>query len=264
MKFILTMAVVFLVLLLVIIIIVFIAYKKISRKIKRTTRDLKRTTGNFAQMAWGTNTISEGVEKMKWEYSTTPKSVAAGTSMYLPRITKDFPDFHYEEMRDRADNVLVSYLRAIDGKEPSLLSEGTQELKEQLEMYIEMLKQRGLNEHFQRIKSHRTEIYRYDKTAGRCTVTFQTAVEYIHYIEENGVLKQGDKTMKEQARYNIELIYIQDRDMVEDTRDFALGVNCPNCGAPVSGLGAKVCEYCGSPIIELNIKAWNFSEIKKV
>lgn len=257
MVYILTIGVVFLILLLVVIAIIFVAYKKISRKIKRET-------SNFARMAWGTNTISEGVDKMKWEYSTTPKSVTAGTSMYLPMINKDFPDFHYEEMKARANNVLMSYLRAVDGRKASLLAEGTQELKEQLQMYIEMLRQKDIKEHFERIHIHKTEICKYVKAAGRCTVVFQTAIEYIHYIEANGTIKSGNKEMKEQARYNVELIYIQDRDMIKDTRDYALGINCPNCGAPISSLGAKECEYCGSPVVELNIKSWNFSKISRI
>ena len=40
--------------------------------------------------------------------------------------------------------------------------------------------------------------------------------------------------------------------------------NCPNCGAPISTLGSKVCEYCGTPIVELNIYAWTFSNIEEV
>lgn len=256
MEVILILGVVFLILLLAVIAILFLVYKKISKKIKRET-------GNFARMAWGTNSISEGIDKMQWEYSATPKSVAAGTSMYLPMITKDFPEFHFEEMKERANNVLTSYLRAVDGKKAALLTEGTDELKEQLWMYIEMLNQKELKEHFERIHIHRTEIYRYVKAAGRCTVVFQTAVEYIHYVEQNGKIKSGRTEMKEQGRYNIEMIYIQDRDMIEDTRDYALGVNCPNCGAPISNLGAKECEYCGTPVIELNIKSWNFSKISR-
>ena len=33
----------------------------------------------------------------------TPKSVAGATSICLPRISADFPDFHYEEMKRRAE-----------------------------------------------------------------------------------------------------------------------------------------------------------------
>lgn len=256
MEVILTLGVVFLILLLAVIAILFLVYQKVSKKIKRET-------GNFAKMAWGTDSISEGIDKMQWEYSTTPKSVAAGTSMYLPMIQKDFPEFHFEEMKERANRVLMSYLRAVDGKKAALLAEGTDELKEQLRMYIEMLNQKELKEHFERIQIHRTEIYRYVKAAGRCTVVFQTAVEYIHYVDQNGKIKSGRTEMKEQGRYNIEMIYIQDRNMIEDTRDYALGVNCPNCGAPISKLGAKICEYCGTPVIELNIKSWSFSKISR-
>ena len=40
-------------------------------------------------------------------------------------------------------------------------------------------------------------------------------------------------------------------------------VTCPNCGAPVTNLGAKFCEYCGAGIIELNVHAWSFENIEE-
>jgi hypothetical protein len=60
-----------------------------------------------------------------------------------------------------------------------------------------------------------------------------------------------------------DLIYIQDRDIVELDLDGTLALNCPNCGAPLKGVGAKNCEYCGSPVIEFNIHAWSFSAIRE-
>ena len=79
-----------------------------------------------------------------------------------------------------------------------------------------------------------------------------------------GALLKGSKELKEQSRYALELIYIQNRDLVENEAEKALGMNCPNCGAPLSSLGAKVCEYCGSPVLELNIHAWTFSKIYSI
>ncbi|MDE5680226.1 MAG: zinc ribbon domain-containing protein, partial [Lachnospiraceae bacterium] len=198
------------------------------------------------------------------EYAVTPKSVSAATNLYLPRIMRDFPDFHYDEMKKRAENVLVSYLRSIDSDNTSLLVEGTAELKNQLEMLLEMQRSRGERERFEQIKIHQTEIYQYRYQKGRRSVVFQSAVEYYHYRTQGGNLTAGSKNTKEQSKYNVECIYIQDRDFVENVDDAALGVNCPNCGAPLSGLGAKVCAYCGTPVMELNIRSWNFSEVKEV
>ena len=43
-----------------------------------------------------------------------------------------------------------------------------------------------------------------------------------------------------------------------------LGLNCPNCGAPLPGLGAKKCIYCDTPIVEYNLRVWNFSRVEEV
>ena len=109
---------------------------------------------------------------------------------------------------------------------------------------------------------HRTEINNYRKAEGRCIITFQSSVEYHYYVEnEEGKLLSGSRDVLYQTRYDVDLIYIQDRSKVENELDHALGINCPNCGAPISSLGAKVCEYCGTPVIEINIHAWAFSAI---
>lgn len=248
-----TGVIVVLVLLLVLAGIVYYAYWNIRNKIR-----------SFSRIAFGTDSIKEGFNKIEAEYAVTPKSVSAATNLYLPRIMRDFPDFHYDEMKKRAENVLVSYLRSIDSDNTSLLVEGTAELKNQLEMLLEMQRSRGQRERFEQIKIHQTEIYQYRYQKGRRSVVFQSAVEYYHYRTQGGNLTAGSKNTKEQSKYNVECIYIQDRDFVENVDDAALGVNCPNCGAPLSGLGAKVCAYCGTPVMELNIRSWNFSEVKEV
>ncbi|MBQ7360439.1 MAG: zinc ribbon domain-containing protein [Lachnospiraceae bacterium] len=242
-----------LVLLLTLAIVCFYAYKKIKQKIR-----------SFSKMLFGTTDIRSGINRAEMQYAATPKSVAAATSLCLPRITRDFPDFHYDEMKERAENVLISYLRAVDSQNKDLLYEGTQELKDKLAMQISMMKSQGVRAHYEQIKVHRTEIHQYRKDKGRCSIIFQSAVEYLHYAEQNGTVISGRKQMKTQSKYNIQMNYIQDREIVEDTREQALGLNCPNCGAPLSTLGAKICAYCDSPLVEFNIKTWTFSDVEEV
>lgn len=246
--------IIILVLILGILIAAFCGYQYIKKEVTQVTRNL-----------FGTDNISEAAQQMQQEYSTTPKSVSAMTSLLLPKIVKDFPEFHYDEMKERAENVLTGYLQAVTARNPGLLKEGSSELTQQLENHLQTLSSAMRREHFEQIRIHRTEICQYRKSAGRCTVTFQSAIESYHYItSEQEELLEGSSNYKYQTKYNIDLIYIQDRQLVEKEADHALGINCPNCGAPLSGLGAKVCAYCGSPIIEFNIHAWNFSHIEEI
>lgn len=222
----------------------------------------KNAVESFSREAFGTSDIREGLRQVEQEYASTPKSVSAMTSLYLPKIKRDFPEFQYDEMKVRAENALTSYLLAVDQMNVGTLKEGNRELKDKLEMRIEMLKAAGNREHYGSIKLHRTEISDYKKRNGRCIITFQSALQYYHTLtDENGKVLEGSDSMFTQAKYNTDVIYIQDRNLVEDERDLSLGLNCPNCGAPISGVGSKFCEYCGTPIVELNIYAWTFSSI---
>ncbi len=230
-----------------------------------TVRKVKKKVQSFSNMAFGTDDIMKGLKQVELESSTSPKSVAAMTSLYLPKIKKDFPEFQYDEMKVRAENALTSYLLAINGMQASLLSEGGQELKDKLAMKISMLRDAGIRESYQEIKLHRTELADYKKRNGRCIITFQTALQYYYTkTDRNGKLLAGSSELYTQSKYNTSVIYIQDRNMVEKETDHSLGLNCPNCGAPITGLGSKVCAYCGTPIVELNIYAWTFSNIEEV
>lgn len=228
-------------------------------------RVLRYKVRMFSRMAFGTDSVLEGFQKIEKESEITPKSVSAATSLYLPRILKDFPEFHYEEMKNRAENVLTGFLQAIDTGSMTPLREGTTgELREKLRMRIEALKNENAEEHFREITVHRTEIKTYRKIKGRCSIIFQSAVQYHHYKERDGRVIQGSADRLEQTRYQVEMIYIQDRDVAENAKDAGLAMNCPNCGAPLPGLGAKKCLYCDTPVVEFSIKIWNFSDVEKV
>lgn len=229
-------------------------------------RYLKRKAMELSMTLFRTTNITKSAEQLRQEYASTPKSVSGMTSLLLPKLAADFPEFQYNEMKERAENVLTSYLRAISKKETSLLTEGNSELKQQLEHHIQQLADRNARETFDQIKLHRTELNQYRKAAGKCIVTFQTALECYHYITNtsDSTVTEGSKDYKYQTKYNVDVIYIQDRDLMENKMESGIGVNCPNCGAPLPSLGAKTCEYCGSPVIEINIHAWAFSNVEEV
>lgn len=248
--------------LLIILIVLLIIVLILVRKGVLFYRQAKRKVEDTSMLIFNTKDIQEGIRQREKEVQLTPKSVAGATSIYLPMVMKDFPDFHYEEMKGRAENVLVSYLQSVDEENASQLSEGTNDLKEKLSMRIEMLQTQNKHEHFKNIKIHRTEIFKYRKEKGRCSVVFQSAVQYMHYFKQNEKIVKGAEDAYEQSRYNIEVMYIQDRDIVESTgSDGSLAMNCPNCGAPLKMLGAVRCEYCDTPIVEFNIKAWHFDQL---
>ncbi|MDE5862995.1 MAG: zinc ribbon domain-containing protein, partial [Lachnospiraceae bacterium] len=243
---------------LVLILIIVLAVIGVLVYLRQKTRELSRSL-------FGTEDITKAAEQMRQDYATTPKSVSAMTSLLLPKIVSDFPDFQYDEMKERANNVLTGYLQAVTAANASLMKDGNTELKQQLADHIQMRSVQDTREHFDGVRIHRTEINQYRKTGGRCIITFQSSLECTHYITDSDQqIIDGTKAYKYQTKYNTDLIYIQDRSLVENELDNALGVNCPNCGAPLTSLGAKTCEYCGTPVIEINIHAWSFSNIEEV
>lgn len=225
---------------------------------------IRNRVREFSELAFGTTDVLKGLKKIETESEVTPKSVSAGTSLYLPNIRRDFPDFHYDEMKRRAENLLTSYLRAVDEANVEALTEGIGELKDKLNMKIEMLRDAGCREHYNNIKIHRTEIKSYRNTKGRCSIIFQSAVQYNYYKDKNGEILEGARERLKQSRYDVEMIYIQDRDLVENLEDAGLAMNCPNCGAPLPKLGAKKCEYCDSPVVEFSIRTWDFSNVEEI
>lgn len=246
--------IVILVLLLVLAGIIYYAYCNIRKKLRDTSR-----------MLFGTDSMIEGMKQREKEVEMTPKSVSSATNLYMPSIMRDFPEFHYDEMRTRAENILMGFLMGIDEKNRARLTESTtSELRAKLEMRIDALNNEDAEEHFREIRIHRTEIRQYRKTKGRCSIIFQSSVQYFHYKEKDGKVVAGADSRLEQSRYNIEMLYIQDRDVVENQTDSGLAMNCPNCGAPLLKLGAKRCLYCDTPIVEFNIRIWNFNDVDEV
>ena len=266
-------AIVFLIIVLVIVIIIAVVVSTIVKKVNQASRSIKSVTNSvndvvktaktISQVTTGTSDIAEGIRRTTFEQSTSPKNVVDMSSMLLPKLAEDFPEYNNEEMAERAKNVLTSYLYSVDESDPSHLTEGNEELKNKLTMQVKINQDKGYVEHYERIKAHKSVLNKYEKTDGKCTVTYQVSVQYLNYITQGDKIKTGRTDLMKQARYNVTVVYIQDRDMVDKFSDMALASVCPHCGAPIKGLGDKQCPYCGSDVEVVNIYAWSFSDVSE-
>lgn len=201
-------------------------------------------------------TLANNMDAQELEMELTPKSVSSMTSVYLPRIQRDFPEFSYNEFKAKAENMMKSAFNAITTEDISKLVNASSDLTSQINNIITSNKANRFKESFSNIEIHRTEIKNYVKNAGNCVITLQSSVGYVHYVEaSNGEIVRGTKDHKFQTRYDIDLMYVQDATKVAEEGNFTAN-NCPNCGAPIKGLGYKSCPYCGSGVEEINIRTW--------
>ena len=224
------------------------AYRIVREKLRRLSR-----------MAFGTDSITEGLEQQAKELAVTPKSVSAMTRIFLPQIQRDFPDFHIEQFKDKVENALMLALQAISAADAGIferqIKDGvSEEFLAQIKNRIRENETEAVTEHYEQIQIHQTEIANYEKKQGTCVITFQSAVGYLHYCEKAGKVLSGSKELTEQTRYNVQLMYIQNEKLAG--MDNAVGTTCPNCGAPITKLGAADWESCGSAVTLLNLKVW--------
>lgn len=242
---------------LVLVIVAAIAVTVAVYKVKNGMRQISRSV-------FGTESFYQGLNNQKKDMSETPRSLQAMTSLCLPRIQRDFPEFDYEDYRQKAETVLRSYMNSIEDKNSNLLyRECSQALKDSVSGIITDLSNRDLEQKFDDVVIHRTEISKYTKDGATARILFVSSVGlYTYTTDSTGKVIYGNKDIKSQTIYETELVYVQNVDAVADGSE-GLGINCPNCGAPIKNLGQKFCEYCGTGITEINIRAWKFSSVRE-
>ncbi|MCD8026574.1 MAG: hypothetical protein LUF33_06530, partial [Clostridiales bacterium] len=195
-----------LVVILVILIAAAVAVYVIVEKVKSASR-----------MMFGTESFFEGINNQKAEMSETPRSLHAMTSVYLPQILRDFPEFDYELYKNKAQSLLRSYFTAVETKRTSALKEECSlTLKNRVQGIIDDLNSAGVTRVFNRAVIHDTQIARYIKNGATVTVLFEISTGYISYGEdENGNTVFGDRNIKQQTVYEVGLVYVQDADKVD-------------------------------------------------
>lgn len=240
-----------LVLILAIIISGIVIYRKVTQKLQRVSRQL-----------FGTDDFVEGFNRNADILAETPKSVSSMTRIMEPQIMRDFPEFSWIEFKHKAENMLTSVFLAISADNPDGLVDASEDIKKQVQNIIEENRLNGIGETYSDVQIHQTEIANYKKQNGKCVITIQSAVGYMHYKMQDGKILAGHKERKTQTKYNVELVYIQDADLADNAN--ARGTICPQCGAPIKNLGSKYCEYCGTGVTPINIHVWSLHKFYEV
>ena len=98
--------------------------------------------------------------------------------------------------------------------------------------------------------------------------TIEERKEIVKYCIEHGndykntAENNEMSNLKKQTRYTCKFVYIYDENEIGNNRN-SFSISCPNCGAPLIGIGNYVCEYCSSQITPINLKTWKMSSYKE-
>ena len=226
---------------------------------------IKYRLQRFSKEAFGTKDFAKAMKDI--ERSTeSARSVHGMTDIYLPLIQKDFPDFDYDVFKGRVEGVLKSYFAAITAKDDGLLSpDCSQSIRNTVIGLIHELEAKDYVHEHREVTVHQMEIARYLKNGPTVTILFNAAVGMYDYVTDaNGKVVMGNSEKKSQKLFDVALVYAQDPDkMSVSSMTTAMGVNCPNCGAPITNLGQKYCNYCGTGIREINVRSWSFEYVKE-
>ena len=201
------------------------------------------------------------IEESEYEAKYRKKSISGMTSILMPRIIADFPNFSQSELFGKVETSLNLIFDSLAKKEVKKSSALTI-IKHNLEEQIVDLKDNKIDLVFDEVVFHKHAIKDYKKDEGVLTIKVQTSLEYFYEEKKNGVVKVKRKDYKKQTSYTSEFIYVYNPDKYLDSVDL-LGVRCPNCGAPVKSLGKKSCSYCGSGLEDINLKSWFISSYKE-
>ena len=194
-----------------------------------------RRVGNLA------STVTDIVKKADYEAETTPKSLSSAEPLLLDRIRRDFPEYNPELIRQRVvRDTKTFYESAKEGK--CLYSDGvSNQLRERL---TSMLPPDVAKD----IRVHKVALSAYDDESEDRVLTFQAAASF---QDPAGITRQRRLILTYLAAWST------------DTVTGVKRANCPNCGAPVPVVGAKICQYCGTALKVWAGTLWLLTDVRE-
>lgn len=230
----------------------FILFLIIWSKIKLSARKLGLNDVNL-------KSIIDEIKKGSLNAKYNQKHISGMTKLLVPSIERDFPTFNESELYNKTETNLRTIFNTLEEKK---VTNDLPLLKSQLKEIIADYKSSKINVKYDDIKFHAFAIKKYNKKDGVATITVQTSLEYYYRLEKGNKVVEDYSNYKKQTRYTVDFIYVYDITQVKDyTR--VIGIHCPNCGAPLTKLGNKTCDYCHTGLEDLNLKNWCMSSYRE-
>lgn len=207
---------------------------------------IKQKIRGFSREFLGNENLVEGLKQIEEEANHTPLSVSGGDSIYLPRIQKDFPDFHNNIFSEKTKAFLTSYFNSLEKRElEEMLSECSQSVTEAIASEINDLTSTGKHVAFDNINFHKIAISNYTKNGDYATIKYQASLEYT-----------GERLT--QTKYEVSFTF-----MFKNSGQESVSKRCTYCGAPIDET-ATTCQYCGTVVVRNIEKTWKLSNYKKL
>lgn len=199
--------------------------------------------------------LREEIKKGEILERTTPKHTTGMTKLLIPKIVKDFPNFNEKELFNRVETSLLLIFSSLENKKLTN-SEELILIKEKLKEKINDMNESNINEKYYDIKFHNHALKFYKKDSSTLNITVSTSLEYFYEKKKKDKILIDYTKYKKQTLYTIDFIYVYNPEKISKNQSL-IGINCPNCGAPVKDLGNKICRYCSSGLEDINLKSWH-------
>ena len=186
------------------------------------------------------------IQRATEEAEHTPKSLSGSESLHRQKLMKDFPEFDFDAAKQIISGVLSGYF--------TILSErsGTDRIEKNCTpAFITELESKIISENkvYSNFKIHRIVVSDYRKNHDEAILTYQAALQY-----------QFSGKAVTQWVYEIKYVYY----LAEGGDNENASLTFEYCGAPISSVGNKVCEFCGSEIHASVERTWKINKISKL
>ena len=207
---------------------------------------------------------AKNIKNIEQQEYTREKNVGGITKLIEPVILRDFNDFNKDFLFSKVEKNLNKIFTALEDKSINDIKNDN----DLIYMYstirdkIQDLKNDNINVKYDDVKFHAHAIKDYNKTVGKATITISSTLEYYYSNDSDKKVQKQFSNLKKQTRYTTQFVYVYDESKFKYNQK-AYAISCPNCGAPLMKFGAGNCQYCGTYIEPINLKAWYMVSYKE-